>query len=69
MKELTLYVIYAIEDGETVDCTYTTIASEASDIKAKFQSEGYSVQQEAHVFSKDDVEEILYQHIFGEFRS
>ena len=69
MKELTLYVIYAIEDGETVDCTYTTNPEEASAIKDKFQSEGYSVQQEAHVFTKDDVEEILYQHIFGEFRS
>lgn len=69
MKELTLFVIYAIEDGETVDCAYTTNPEEASDIKAKFQSEGYSVQQEAHVFTKDEVEEILYQHIFGEFRS
>ena len=69
MKELTLYVIFAIDDGETVDCNYTTNPQEANEIKAKFQSEGYSVQQEAHVFTKDDVEEILYQHIFGEFRS
>ena len=69
MKELTLFVIYAVEDGETVDCGYTTNLEEANGIKAYFRKDGYDVKWEEHTFTKDEVEAILYQHIFGEFRS
>lgn len=68
MKELTLYVIYATEDGETVDCGYTIDPQEANEIKADFQNAGYGIQSEEHHFTKDKIETLLYESIYGEFR-
>lgn len=65
MKELTLYVIFAIEDGETVDCNYTTNPQEANEIKANFQNDGCDVQLEEHHFSKDEIETLLYESLYG----
>ena len=65
MKHISLYVIDAYEDGEIVDCFYTTALDEAKEQEGSFLKDGLRVKWTAYSFTKDEVDAILYESICG----